>query len=828
LFFVLATASVISIAVGELSMMRAESVEHFVRVVRWVQLPVFVLVVALVSFVHLYLGAGRLWLGISACAMRFACVIVNFVVKPSLSYREITGLRQLHFLGEDVSAATGVLSPRIYMAEFSSVLLFLFLVDASIGTWRRGTSDNRRRALVVGGSTAFFVLLAAGMAALTQHRIIEIPYIVSFPFAAILGAMAFELGSDLFRAGIVVQKLEASEASLFESEERFRITADAAPVLIWMSGLDKLCTFFNKAWLEFTGRTIAQELGNGWTEGVHADDFEKCVKTYANAFDAREPFVMQYRLKRHDGEYRWLTDNGVPRYDPNGKFVGYIGACVDITDLLNNERALHEFEQRVALAAEAAHLGVWELDTTTNELWMSDQARKLFQFDPKMPVSYATFCDRVLPEDRARRDQAVEKAMQTQGGYETEYRIMLPDGTVRWIAARARCVSDEGGEPARLLAVSMDVTERRQAQELFRLATEASPSGILVVNDRGRIVLVNAHAKELFGYEREELTGKSIEVLVPERFAAGHPAYRAKFMAAPMARAMGAGRELFARRKDGTEFPVEIGLNPITTPKGILVLASVVDISARKAAEEEARQRREQIGLLSRVSLLGEMTASLAHELNQPLTAIVSNANAGMRFIDRGKVDPATLREILVDVEADGRRANDIIRTVRSTIKKGGAIRQRINLNDAVMKVTHMIRPDATACSCEVQTFLAEKLPAVEGDPVQIEQVLINLISNAFDAMRDTPVINRKVEIVTDRNADETVCVSVRDRGAGIRDELRERLFEQFFTTKAEGLGMGLAIVRSIIEAHGGKIEAENVDGGGARFYFNLPTCKEI
>ena len=156
-------------------------------------------------------------------------------------------------------------------------------------------------------------------------------------------------------------------------------------------------------------------------------------------------------------------------------------------------------------------------------------------------------------------------------------------------------------------------------------------------------------------------------------------------------------------------------------------------------AEEQAHRHREQINLLSRVSLLGEMTASLAHELNQPLSAIITNANAGMRSIDKGKEDPGTLREILVDVEADGRRAHDIIHNVRNTIKKSDPTLRRINLNELVTKVAHIVRPDAVAYSCEVETSLAKDLPLIEGDPVQIQQVLVNLVSNALDAMRQTP-----------------------------------------------------------------------------------------
>jgi signal transduction histidine kinase len=243
--------------------------------------------------------------------------------------------------------------------------------------------------------------------------------------------------------------------------------------------------------------------------------------------------------------------------------------------------------------------------------------------------------------------------------------------------------------------------------------------------------------------------------------------------------------------------------------------------------EDDARRNREQINLLSRVSLLGEMTASLAHELGQPLSAIITNANAGRRLIDKGKEDPETLRDILVNVASDGHRAHEIIQNVRNTIKKGDAIRHPINLNELVTKVAHVVRPDAVAYSCELETSLAKDLPLIEGDPVQIQQVLVNLVSNAFDAMRQTPPSQRKVEISTAGDGDGKVRLSVRDHGTGIRSEVHEQLFEQFFTTKEHGLGMGLAIVRSIVEAHGGKIHAENVANGGACFYFTLPVTKK-
>jgi PAS domain S-box-containing protein len=504
----------------------------------------------------------------------------------------------------------------------------------------------------------------------------------------------------LFLAAVIEERA-TGETERQESESRFRIVADAAPVLIWMSGVDKLCTFFNKPWLEFTGRSLEQEIGNGWAEGVHPDDMQTCLKIYTEAFDARQPFVMQYRLRRHDGEYRWISDQGVARYDRQGKFAGYIGSCVDVSELINKERALREFEERVVLAAEAAHLGVWEMDTATDEIWMSEGARTLFQFDSETRVDHATVQDRVHPEDRALRDSAVKGAIETRGQYEIEYRALLPDGTLRWIGSRGRCVIGESGADTRLIGVSIDITPR-------------------------------------------------------------------------------------------------------------------------KLSEAEALRHREELGHLGRVAAMGELSASIAHELNQPLSGITSNASAGQRFIDRGDVDLRELRELLGDIMADGRRAGDVIRGLQTMVKKGIPNRQRVNLNDVVINVARMVNPNAMLQSCKVETSLEPNLPAIEADPVQLQQVLLNLVINAFDAMSDTPAAHRKVVIATERNGNGTICTSVRDYGTGIPEETRGRLFEQFFTTKAKGLGMGLAIVRSIVESHGGMIVAENADGGGARFCFTL------
>ena len=511
------------------------------------------------------------------------------------------------------------------------------------------------------------------------------------------------LAIPLLFLATVMEERATGQTELRESESRFRIVADAAPVLIWMAGSDKLCTFFNKPWLDFTGRSTEQELGNGWTDGVHPDDLKNCLGIYANAFDSQQPFVMQYRLRRNDGEYRWISDQGIPRYNEQGRFAGYIGSCVDVTELMTKDEALRQSEERMRLAAAAVNLGIWEWHLATNEIWATNARRAVVGWPSTGKITFEDFITQVHPEDRSRIRQTINDAIRDGKDYESEYRLVLPDGIVRWMSTRGSIHFDSAGRASRLLGISIDIT-------------------------------------------------------------------------------------------------------------------------ARKQAELDAQRDRAELSHLSRVALMGEMSASIAHELNQPLAGILSNAAAGQRFIDRGEVNLREIRELLGDIVADGRRASDVVRGIRGMVKKEQMARRPVDLNEVVVDALRMASPDAVLHSCQLETSLDPNLPTIHSDPVQLQQVLLNLAINAFDAMRDTPTSKRKVVITTQSNGDGTVRTSVRDYGVGISKEMQDRLFDPFFSTKTEGLGMGLAIVRSIVESHGGTIIAENADGGGTRFEFVLPV----
>jgi two-component system sensor kinase FixL len=700
LLFSCTAISVAVISGFELAAMRSDTTQQFGALLRWAHVPLWALIVSLVWFVRLRLRAGRMWLAWSVCALRSLALFLNFLLQPNLNYRQITSLRQFSWWGEKISVAVGVPNPWTLIGYLGLLLLLVFLIDATVAAWRRG---DRRQALIVGGGAIFFVAMGWAQSSLVIWGVIRTPFLISFCYLGIVVAMAYELSSEVLRAAQIAGQLRSSEADL-------RAT-----------------------------------------------------------------------------------------------------------------------EQRMDLAASAAGLGMWVWDIVRNETWVTDHCRALFGFAPSEPVNIENFLAKVHPDDREMVSHEVEKSLDGHGDFGAEYRVLNGDGTIRWIDGRGRVEFNGDGKPVRMHGVSLDITNRKLGEEAlreseirFRTMANTAPVMIWLSGTDKLCTFFNtgwldftgrALAQELGngwaeGVHRDDLD-RCLEVYV-NSFDARQPFTM----------------EYRLRRSDGEYRWLLDSGTPRFAPDGAFLgyVGSCIDISERKLAELDAQRHRTELAHLSRVALMGEMSASIAHELNQPLAGIVSNAGAGQRFIDRGDVDLRELRALLVDISADGRRAGEVVRGIRRMVKKGETLRQFVDLNDVVMNVAHMMGPDALLHSCKVSTSLKPNLPPVKADPIQIQQVLINLVVNGFDAMRDTPVQNREILMETERRGNEVIGVSIRDYGVGIPDEARERLFEPFFTTKREGLGMGLAIVRSIVEAHHGTIAAENAAGGGARFHFTLPV----
>jgi two-component system, LuxR family, sensor kinase FixL len=484
---------------------------------------------------------------------------------------------------------------------------------------------------------------------------------------------------------------------------------------------------------------------------------------------------------------------------------------------------LHDSEYRMALAAETAHLGVWMRDVGHREVWASETWRELFGFGKAEELDLDSIVLRLHPDDREVIQQAQAEALATGGRYDTEFRVVLPGGQVRWIASRGAVMRTGDGRSTRVHGVSIDITQRKLAEERFRLAVEATPNAMVIVDTEGNIILLNAQAESVFGYSRAELLGRPIETLIPERHHARAASYRRQYLSAPSARSLGVGQDLHGRRKDGSEVLLEIALNPISMPEGMAVLASIVDITARRRSEAEVALQRNELAHLSRVTMLGELSGSLAHELNQPLMAILSNAQAGLRFLERDPGNIEEVRHILEDIAENDKRAGEVIRRLRSLFKKDAVHHAPLDVNHVVLDVLKLMHSDLLNRKVIASSDLAVGLPWVDGDRVQLQQVVLNLIMNGCDAM-DGVDREHRLTLRTRLWPGGEIEIAVMDCGTGIPPGDLEQIFTPFNSTKEDGMGLGLAVCRTIVSAHGGRLWATNNADHGATLHVALPA----
>ena len=389
--------------------------------------------------------------------------------------------------------------------------------------------------------------------------------------------------------------------------------------------------------------------------------------------------------------------------------------AVVIEEERRSKEALRESKDQMGLAAEAANAAMWVWDVSGDDLWMTEQGRSLFGFKPDARIDFAATMDRVHPEDRATRESAIRRALETRGEYEIEYRVLEPDGVVRWINGRARCVEPDDGTGLKLFGVSMDVTARKQA--------EASAA-----------------------QEREEL-----------------------------------------------------------------------------------QKKRAELEHVARVATLGELTATVAHEIAQPLAAILANSSAGIDFLDAPEPDLREARAALSDICADTERAAEVIRRLRDMLKRDTPGFTSLDLNQLIRDVDRIVHGDAVAHKVTVELDLSPGVLPVKADNVQLQQVMLNLMLNAFSAMGEAQLDGARRLIVRTKSIDASnVLVELQDSGTGIAPEKLESIFDPFITSKRDGLGIGLAISRTIVERHGGKVWAANNPDRGATFSITLPSQPRV
>ncbi|MCW5658646.1 MAG: PAS domain S-box protein [Burkholderiaceae bacterium] len=496
---------------------------------------------------------------------------------------------------------------------------------------------------------------------------------------------------------------------------------------------------------------------------------------------------------------------------------------------------LRDSERRLEAAQRIAHVGWWERDYRTTHVVLSHEASRIFGVEPvNMPHWQGRWLGLIHPDDRLRTAAASDAALQGGPRYDVEYRVVRPDGEERMVHSQGDVIWDETGQAIRQFGVMQDITDLRRAEEglraseaRFRTFADHATDAFFLMDHELNVIDVNRQACEGLGYTRDELIGMS-----PRDFDVG---LEAESIAELAERAIAGETMTFEtrhRRRDGSVFPVEIRSGTFVQAGRVHILALARDITERKLAEEKLRLQdhalqtsRMELAHVSRLTTLGELSSSIAHEVSQPLGAMIASAGACARWLAAQPPNLAEARATLANIATDGARARDVVARIRALTKRQMVRMQRLDLNREVQDVLALTEHESRTHRIVRQTDLDPALPGVLGDRIQVQQVLINLVMNAAEAMSAVEDRPRMLTLVSRRDGPDAIRLEVRDTGSGIDPQRLEQVFESFYTTKEEGIGIGLSISRSIVEAHGGRLWAGANEPHGAVFSLTLPAA---
>lgn len=509
-------------------------------------------------------------------------------------------------------------------------------------------------------------------------------------------------------------------------------------------------------------------------------------------------------------------------------FLGCVAAMshelsLDLLAARRQAADLRQSQEQIQLAADSASVGFWSLDKATGRGWMPPATRALFGLDDDVALDITQILQVVHPDDRERVQDSIRKALDKVQHTRTEFRIIRPDGAQRCVVSLGRSLLDDQGVIIGRTGVLIDVTSQRlteealeQEQSVSRAVFDSVPGLLYLYDQEGRLVRWNQRHEILTGYSSEELQ----HITAADWFEGEDLA----IMKREWKKVFNTGQtitELNLKMKDGRKVPYLLTGVRLEIEGRQHLVGIGIDISERKRVENELEQKREEMAHLSRVASLGELSGALAHELNQPLCSILSNAQAAQRLLAREKIDLDEMQEILADIVSEDRRAGEVIERLRALLKRGETKLQPLDLHACMEEVLKLMHGELVARGVIVARECPPSVPAVLADHVQLQQVFINLIANACDAMDSTPP-GRRLLTLRCREEGKSLHMEVQDTGAGFQMPADD-LFQPFHTTKAEGMGMGLAICRTIVDAHHGRLWAEPCAAGGAVFHLTLP-----
>jgi PAS domain S-box-containing protein len=630
-------------------------------------------------------------------------------------------------------------------------------------------------------------------------------------------------------------RLEAELSRLRESERRYRHSAALAARLVWVADVQGNMLFLDNPFVVLTGMSAADGLGSGWLGVVHPEDREATRAHWLRCIETGAFYAAEFRVLRADGESRRTRSRAMAARREDGAIRCWYGTTEDIEEEARSEdarraaeEALRESERLYRNTLEMSQQIAWTAEADGSGLVLSERFREL----TGLVGEEGEAADTIHPDDRDEVLSRWAESVATGNRFNARLRLRVRDGSYRYAHVRAAPQRDEAGNILRWYGVTEDVHEQQQAQvaqreaeERYRLAAQATNDAIWDHDFRADTIEWGDNAALVLGVAQERL-GRTSSAWWSERI---HPDEKRALVQSLDNAINGEARRWSGtyrfRRDDGSWADVLDRGFIIRDPDGkaIRAVGAMSDVTERHRAEAEITRMQAELIHVSRLSAMGTMASTLAHELNQPLAAISNFLSGTKRIAERPDMPRDVLVQALDGAEAAARRAGEILRRLRDLVSRGTVSVQAEHLPQLIDEACVLAFVDAEALCVEHRLALDPKAAWVKVDRIQIQQVLINLVRNAVEAM--TRSAQRQVTIST-RAAGKMVEVEVADTGPGIAPDHMDSLFSEFMTTKSEGLGLGLPISRTIVEAHGGLIRAENRPGGGAAFVFTLPRAR--
>ena len=554
-------------------------------------------------------------------------------------------------------------------------------------------------------------------------------------------------------------------------------------------------------------------------ELIHPEDRQRIVAAAAEALGAGPPYNVEYRLVRPNGEVRIVHSRGDVTRDESGRVRRRFGVVQDITERKLAEVALRERAQLLDLTHDTIFvrgmndvISFWNCGAEQLYGWTKEEALGQISHQLLRTIFPAPLED-------------IMSGLLSTSRWEGELVHTKRDGTQVTVASRWSLRQDERGRPVGILETNNDITERRRAEYLTRQVFERSPDRMAIVGRDYRYQRANPAFARRWGKPAEAIVGMHVADLIGiERFEQLNKAYLDRCFAGEEAHyadwfVLSHGRRYLAV----THSPLRPSSEQVEA-----ALVIIRDLTEHMAALDALREMQMELAHVNRVATMGQLTASIAHEVNQPITAAVTNAGAGLRWLAAQPPDLNEVRESFEGIIRAGKQASEVISRIRGLIKKVPAQRAALDVNEAILETIALTRSEMRQHDIVLKTELANDLPRISGDRIQLQQVMLNLIMNAIEAMSETSEGPRELLIRSEIDLPDGVMVIVRDWGPGLKPESLNHLFDPFYSTKPAGMGMGLSICRSITEAHGGRLWATANTPRGAVFQFTLRKNDEF